>query len=80
MTERYCTPLRQIANQVPLGFECRSCGASAYNWIAKIDRYAQTGEPCCADFSSWCQKADAAKEAERAEKTAHLSATLPPQD
>jgi hypothetical protein len=59
MTERYCTPIRQIAEQVPLGFECRSCGASAYNWLMKMHRYTESGDTCCPDFRSWCEKADA---------------------
>ena len=66
------TSLRQIANEVPLGFECRSCGASAYNWIAKIDRYIQTGEGCCPDFRHWVEKA--------AKKTAALTTLVPPHD
>lgn len=49
--------LCQIAAEIPLGFECRSCGASAYNWITKIDRYIQTGEGCCPDFRQWMEKA-----------------------
>lgn len=57
----FSTPLVQIGRQVPLGFECRSCGASAYNWIMKIDRYIETGESCCADWRDWCEKADAAR-------------------
>lgn len=57
MSEKFAEPLRQIADQVPLGFECRSCGRSAYNWISHIDRYMQTGEVCCADFLDWCRKA-----------------------
>lgn len=56
----FSIPLSQIGRQVPLGFECRSCGGSAYNWIMKIDRYIQTGEPCCADFRDWCEKASTA--------------------
>jgi hypothetical protein len=52
------TTLRQIAVEIPLGFECRSCGGSAYNWITKIDRYIQTGEGCCPDFRGWVAKAE----------------------
>lgn len=63
MSAKFCTPLRQIANEVPLGFECRSCGSAVYNFISRIDRYMQTGEPCCADFRSWCEKAEAARAA-----------------
>ena len=61
LREKFCTPLRQIADQIPLGFSCRSCGRSAYNWISNIDRYIQTGETCCADFRDWAQKADRAR-------------------
>jgi hypothetical protein len=51
--------LRVIADQVPLGYECRSCGRSAFNWISRINRLLTTGEPCCADMRSWCEVAAA---------------------
>lgn len=49
--------LKDIAEQVPLGFVCRSCGGSTYNWLMKIWRFQNTGEPCCPDFRDWMQKA-----------------------
>lgn len=51
--------LALVAEHIPHGFECRSCGGSAYNWVAKCARYAATGEGCCADFRSWIAKAKA---------------------
>ena len=51
--------LRAVAEQVPWGFECRSCGASAYNWLCKADRYYTTGEPCCPEFREWMRRAQA---------------------
>ena len=35
--------LRQIAEHVPYGWECRGCGGSAYNWLCKAARYVETG-------------------------------------
>lgn len=61
-----CTPTWDaVAEQVPLGFECRSCGGSAYNWIKKMARFGKTGEPCCANFRSWVEKASACTSTER---------------
>lgn len=50
--------LLDIAKQVPLGFECRSCGRSAHNWLARIGRFLKTGETCCADLKDWCARAE----------------------
>lgn len=55
------TTLMDIARKIPLGFECRSCGGSAYNWVSKIARFQETGEPCCAYFNDWVTRADAEK-------------------
>lgn len=49
--------LTAVAAHIPLGFECRGCGGSAYNWVQKCARYAETGEGCCADFRDWVRKA-----------------------
>ncbi|KQP52967.1 hypothetical protein [Methylobacterium sp. Leaf106] len=51
--------LSEIAAHIPLGFECRGCGGSAFNWVQKCARYAETGEGCCADFREWVRKAKA---------------------
>ncbi|NEU14699.1 hypothetical protein G3T14_21710 [Methylobacterium sp. BTF04] len=51
--------LSEIAAHIPHGFECRGCGGSAYNWVAKCARYVETGEGCCADFRDWINKAQA---------------------
>lgn len=50
-------PLADVAEHIPLGFECRGCGGSAYNWVAKCARYEATGEGCCPDFRAWVRKA-----------------------
>ena len=57
MAER--VPLDKIADEVPLGFECRSCGAAAYNWLKKCAYYVERGDICCANFRDWVQKAEA---------------------
>ena len=51
--------LSEVAEHIPHGFECRSCGGSAYNWVKKCARYAETGEGCCPDFREWVRKAEA---------------------
>ena len=50
--------LRKIARQVPLGFECKSCGRSAFNWLSRISRFLENGETCCADMKDWCKRAE----------------------
>lgn len=65
--------LRQIAEYVPYGWECRGCGGSAYNWLCKAARYVETGEGCCAEFREWVRKAQAGEptvEDRRAERLA----------
>lgn len=57
MKTQEVTDLKAIAHQVPLGFECRSCGGSAYNWLMKIWRFQKDGETCCADFRDWVDRA-----------------------
>ena len=51
--------LKDIAKEVPIGFKCRSCDGSAYNWLMKIWRFQNTGEPCCPDFKYWIERAAA---------------------
>jgi hypothetical protein len=53
------TSLMDVARQIPLGFECRSCGASAYNHVTRVARYLEMGEACCADFRDWVARAEA---------------------
>lgn len=53
--------LDEIAAHVPLGFECRSCGAAVYNHITRLHHYLTSGEPCCADMRSWVDRAIAAR-------------------
>ena len=52
-------PLSLVAEHIPHGFSCRSCGDSAYNWVKKCARYVETGEGCCPDFRQWIAKAKA---------------------
>lgn len=51
--------LSEIAAQVPLGFECRSCGGSSYNWLMKCARYVEHGTLCCADLREFARRAAA---------------------
>lgn len=56
--------LARIARHVPLGFECRSCGAAVYNHYIRIHHLLTTGEPCCANMREWIsQAADAPAQA-----------------
>ena len=45
--------LEAAAPRVPLGHECRSCGASTYNHLRRFSLYLATGEPCCANMRHW---------------------------
>lgn len=68
--------LDDAAQRVPLGHECRSCGASTYNHLRRFSRYLATGDPCCAHMRIWLDpstpKAMSAAERAKAEAPAPL--------
>lgn len=49
--------LARIARLIPMGFECRSCGAAVYNHYIRIHHLLTTGEPCCPDMREWVRRA-----------------------
>lgn len=49
--------LEEAAKRVPLGHECRSCGASTYNHLTRLANWLKGGEPCCAKFKLWLDPA-----------------------
>lgn len=55
--ERVLREAAEVAAEIPEGFECRSCGGAAYNWLMRCHRYQTTGEGCCADFRAWIARA-----------------------
>jgi hypothetical protein len=53
--------LSEIAEQIPLGHECRSCGVSTYNTMKRCARYIEKGDICCPNFRHWIEQAKANK-------------------
>ncbi len=49
--------LQALAKHIPLGHECRSCGAATYNHYIRIAHFLRTGEACCATMRACAQKA-----------------------
>lgn len=54
-------PLSLVAEHIPHGHACRTCGSAAYSWAKNCARYVETGEGCCADFREWIRKAKASE-------------------
>ena len=70
-------PLADVAEHIPVGFECRSCGGSAYNWTKKCARYEATGEGCCPDFREWVRKAQAGEPTIEQKRKVQRAASTP---
>lgn len=53
--------LLELAEFIPLGFECRACGGSVYNHLKRAGTYEERGEACCGYMREWVDKAKAAR-------------------